>query len=138
MLVEIPTSRVPHEWDTIRAGLSSAVKRDPKANWLDMLGMGITGQMRFWAASGPVAGIVAVEVQRQPGTLRRALAVIYAGGLGNGKAMRQTMAEIEAWAAKLKCAEVRFEGRKGWQRVFPDYHADEGADGRMKYRKVIA
>jgi hypothetical protein len=89
MLTEIPVSRVPHEWDTIRAVLSPAVNRDPKASWLDMFGMGITGQMRCWAASGPVAGILAVEVQRRPVSRKPALAVIYAGGLGNGAAMRQ-------------------------------------------------
>lgn len=137
MLVQIPVSRIPHEWETIRAALAPAIARDPKASWLDMLGMGISGQMRFWTATGPVAGLLAVEVQRLPGTLRRALAVIYAGGIGNGRAMRHTMKEIEAAAVKLKCSEVRFEGRRGWARLFPDYQATVGPDGRMKYRKAI-
>ena len=138
MLQPLPPSRVLHEWGEISRGLKAAIKRDPKANWLDMLGMAISGQMQFWRCSGPSDGFLATEVQPVPGTLRWALAIIYAGGLGNGRDdMRAMMEIIELAALKAKCSEVRFEGRAGWRRVFNDYQVTPGTDGRWRYRKAI-
>ena len=138
MLQPLPPSRVLHEWGEISRGLKQAIKRDPKANWLDMLGMAISGQMQFWRCSGPSDGFLATEVQRFAGTLKRALVIVYAGGLGNGPDdMRAMMEIIELVALKSKCVEVRFEGRKGWRRVFHDYQATCGEDGRWRFRKAL-
>ena len=138
MLEPIPPSRVLHEWGAISAGLKQAVKRDPKANWLDMLGMAISGQMQFFRCSGPSDGFLAVEVQRLPGTSKRALVIVYAGGLGNGADdMRAMMEVIEEFALKAQCSEVQFTGRAGWARVFRDYRTSNDPDGRRWFRKAI-
>ena len=137
MLDLIAPSRAIYEWPEIIASLKPAIERDPKANPLDMLGMVISGQMSIYRGRGPSGGFLAVEVQRLPGTLRKAMVIVYAGRPVHGRSdMRGIIDTIELYALKARCSEVRFEGRAGWRRVFPDYQARQ-VDGRWKYRKAL-
>lgn len=134
-LTALPPSRIPHEWEAIRGALKRAIERDPGRKWFDVLAQALSGALTFWRVPG---GYLATQMTREPGTMRRAWWVIYAGGFGGSLAdKRALMGEIEAEASRHRCTEVRFEGRD-WRKVFPDYQARKGADGRWNFRKALA
>jgi hypothetical protein len=134
VLTPIPPSRVLHEWDAISRDLERAFKRDPKRNWLDILGQAIAGELRFWKVTG---GYLCTQVTRQPGTLKRTFWVIYAGGKhGYLNDWRALMERVELQALKERCSDLRFEGRD-WRKVFPEYDAHKES-GRWHFRKVLA
>lgn len=138
MLHPIPPARVLHEWGAISADLKRAMERDPGRNWLDILGQAISGELSFWCVGGPTAGYLTAQIVREPRTLRRTFWVVYGGGdAGSLEDKRQTMKMIEDVARAKKCTEVRFEGRPGWRKAFPDYVARQSEDGRWHYRKTL-
>jgi len=138
VLTPIPPSRVLHEWDAISADLARAFKRDPARNWLDILGQALSGDLHFWRVRDFGSGYLVTQVTREPGTLRRVWWVIYVGGTGGTMDDKRALMEIiEAKARDAKCSECRFEGRD-WRKIFPDYAANKGADGRWHFRKALS
>lgn len=69
-------------------------------------------KMQFWPASDSVVVTCIVETSK-----RRILDIVVLGGKESTIA---TMApEIEHWAKAVGCVAIRFDGRPGWQRLFP-------------------
>lgn len=137
MLTPIPPSRILHEWDAIAADLKRAFARDPKRNWMDILGQAIAGDLRFWRIEDFGTGYLATQITRLPGTLKRVFWVIYVGGRGGSMHdWRALMSIIELVAVKDRCSELRFEGRD-WRKPFPDYQATKTPDGRWHFRKAL-
>lgn len=137
MLQSIPAARLPHEWETIGPALSRCIDLDPERDAAHVFVQGVAGELQFWRVAGSLAGFLVTQVCREPGSLKRALWVIYVAGQGGSiKDKRELMDIIELHAIKARCGEVRFEGRD-WRKVFPDYSASQSADGRWHFRKRL-
>lgn len=137
MLESIPASRLPHEWETIGPSLARAIALDPKRDGMHVLMQGMAGELQFWRVGGSLAGFVVTQVCRVPGSLKRALWVIYVAGRGGSlHDKRELMAIIEGEARKARCSVVKFEGRD-WRKVFPNYSASQTADGRWHFSKQV-
>lgn len=137
MLESIPAARLPYEWETIGPTLARAIALDPERDAMHVLGQGLAGELQFWRVGGSLAGFLVTQVCRVPGSLKRALWVIYVAGMGGSiRDKRELMELVELQALKQRCGEVRFEGRD-WRFVFPDYSANRSADGRWHFRKRL-
>ena len=131
MLEQIVPSRLPHEWETIGPALAPAIALDPSRDGWTVLDNALSGHWQFWRVGGSQRGYIVTE------RLNGCLWLIYAAG--NGARLtdkRNLMRMLEQIGRESGCSEVRFEGRD-WRKVFPDYDAHKGADGRWHYLKRI-
>jgi len=69
-------------------------------------------QMQFWPATDSVVVTCIVETSK-----RRILDIVVLGG--KESTIAQMAPEIEHWAKNVGCVAIRFDGRPGWQRLFP-------------------
>lgn len=137
MLTLLAPARVLHEWGAISADLGRAMKGDPKRNWMDILGQAVSGQLQFWRVQDFGHGYIATQITREPEAFKRVLWIVYAGGSAGGYDDKRAIMEIiEMLALQSKCYELRFEGRD-WRKIYPDYQAKKGADGRWHFRKAL-
>ena len=123
-----PPILVAREWPLIARVLKPAVDLDTKRDWFEVAGNLLTGTLQAWRAAG---GYLVTEMGPE------ALWVIYAAGKGGSLADKKALlAEFETIARKAGCRSVRFENRKGWRRIAPDYDATF-RDGRWHYAKEL-
>lgn len=79
----------------------------------------VNGEMQMWVAApeGPIAAVILTQIgQRRSG---KVLTVLFCGGSD----MRLWIDErwrIKDWARQMGCRAVRFEGREGWGKIFPE------------------
>lgn len=132
MLHYIEPKRLPYEWETIGPALAPAIDLDPVRDSWTVLDNAMSGHWQLWRLGGSLRGYVVTEC------LNGSLWIIYAAGNGAGLAdKRELMRMFEALARSIGCEDLRFEGRD-WRRVFPDYEARKGNDGRWNYRKKVS
>jgi hypothetical protein len=132
MLRHVSPERLPYEWETIGPVLAPAIALDPARDMRTVQDNALSGHWHLWHVGGSQRGYVVTEC------LDRTMWIIYAAGNGAGIAdKRALMKMFEALALSIGCEDVRFEGRD-WRRVFRDYEARKGDDGRWNFRKKVS
>ena len=90
----------------------------------DMLKLAQSGRACLWAVhlADELVGFVGTETYdgKQKGGI---LSIIWLGG-NEIKRWISGIAFFEEYARQLNCSYVRVEGRKGWQRMLPDYEKE--------------
>lgn len=79
----------------------------------------VNGEMQLWVAApdGPIAAVVLTQIsQRRSG---KVLTVLFCGG-SDMRAWIDERWRITDWARQMNCRAVRFEGREGWGRIWPE------------------
>lgn len=143
MEVIIP-ARIPHVWDEFGPELARALKRDASRDLMAVYRELLAGRLVAWRVNG---GWVVTEFTLDEAG-NRSLWVVYAAGViatGLRGFVSGIMGEFERMARTgvfgplrgRKCKQIRIWGRKGWQRLLPDYDPTPMADGRVEYRKVL-
>ena len=128
----LPPHRVKDQWDSIWRVIRRAAKLDGARDPWMVKTQALFGQLQFWKPGKPMRGYVVTQVH--PGAI---CWVIYAAGFGASlKEKRELMALIETMAKDQGCTSIQFEGRD-WRKVFPDYSANQTADGRWHFAKGV-
>lgn len=133
MLDAIPRERIVHEWGLIALGLRRI--KEPAYNEMELFAEAQSGELIIWRIEG---GYLAGKIKREKGTMRRFLRINYVCGTSEDfwKQARSILSEIEDMARRNKLIEIRFEGRKGFSRLFPDYTRTPTPNG-VEYRKAL-
>lgn len=123
-----PPIRLTREWERFATIIRPALTRDKRHDWFEIAGRLRIGTLQAWRVPG---GYLVTDMGPE------ALWVIYAAGKGGSLAdKRALLAEVETIARTAGCPRVRFENRKGWRRIAPDYDA-RFSDGRWHYVKDL-
>lgn len=78
------------------------------------------GEMQLWLAApdhGPVAAVLLTELRRTRDGL--VMTVLFVGG-SDMRLWIDERARLVEFARQQGATEVRFEGREGWRRIFPE------------------
>lgn len=86
----------------------------------EVRGLLFGGNALLWliCEEAEVVGAVVTRVVQEPA--KKLCIVLALGGRGMSR-WKHLMAKIEEYAARQSCAAVRIYGRRGWQRVYPEY-----------------
>ena len=119
-LREISPPGVLSVWPHARQYVMEAVRyEDPEYSELDIVNFLMSGVLTLFVMEGEkIAGAVVVSIHEYPMTKR--CRIRWCGGedMDDWIAL---IADVETWAAQQGCSSVRISGRKGWERVLPDY-----------------
>lgn len=134
----VPYAVVPHVWPEVWPVLRPAVERDKRRSMMDVFGQLASGELWLWRLSGDPDGLLVTTVEEEPGTChRRIFWIVYAAGVVATKAgFGEVMDFCERQARGFNCSELKMEGRKGWERLFPEFEC-EPQEGGFIYRKVL-
>lgn len=119
-LREISPDGVLAVWPHARGYVLSAVRyEDPEYSELDILNFLMSGGLTLFVMEAEkILGGVVVSIHAYPNTKR--CRIRWCGG-EDMEDWIALLSEIEEWAAQQGCTSVRISGRKGWERVLPDY-----------------
>lgn len=125
----------PHEavdaWPYLYRVLLPALKRDSERTPGRLFDDLVSNRAGAWVAHDfPGHGVVVAEASEG------SLWVVYASGKGGLAFVREAMNLFEQAARSNGYAEIRLKGRKGWQRVFPDFELMSGGF-HVELRKVL-
>lgn len=123
ILVPVDPSLVEDVWPHARALVKSAIDRTELGNFGDIEREVLGGTQQLWLAWNGTA-IEAAAVTRLVLIGSRKICVLVAVGGCNRKRWLPLLAGIEQFARNEGCRAVRIIGRKGWQRILADYHAN--------------
>jgi len=135
MLSLLSINETLQHWGEIGAALEPAVKRDPKRDLGLVKAQVATRNLVVWKSIGAIRAYVVTQITSEPEG--RVFWTIYIAGEGKPSESRPLMRLLEQRALETGCKAHRFEGRKGWGKLFPDYERTQGPDGRWHYRKGI-
>lgn len=116
----IRPERIQYYWPLVSDWLASSTNKCGDWTITALLDSLVRGESLLWVQclnDVPTAACVTQVVQTRKGKI---LTINALGGT-RADAWPQAFAPIEAYARDLGCRAIRFEGRRGWQRVFPDY-----------------
>ncbi len=120
-LVCVDPAEIERAWplasDWIKAAFDTGMG---DGSLLETRGLLFGGNALLWLIvdESQVVGAVVTQVIREQA---KKLCVIRALGGRGMKKWRHLIAKIEEYAAQQSCAAVRIYGRRGWQRVYPEY-----------------
>lgn len=140
----VPPSAVMHIWPEAAKQLKRAAKYDASFDLDDVLLKLVSNEYQLWKAE---KGFFVTGIRRRKGSMQRTFRIYYATGSVPGVASNlkrytlQMMRFFEECARTgrfgpsigKKCAEIRFEGRKGWARALPDYGKLRLENGNYEY-----
>lgn len=132
----IPPARVMHIWPQAEPALRVISDFGSEVDMRKVLAELVAGRLALWAVGG---GWVVTEVTINADG-KRTFWVLMAGGNVGGKLSAltsETMAQFEALARRSGYMDIRIWGRRGWQRLLPDYDALTLEGGRVELRKVL-
>lgn len=122
-LLAIPPSEVGRVWRIAQEQLALAVSWSRKVDLAEMRERLASGFGQLWMVWAPqqerVLCTFVVELIEYPSGWKTARVVLLGGG--SLESWRHLLGDVEAWARAEGCHAVEIVGRKGWQRVFPDY-----------------
>lgn len=130
----------PHEaidaWPSIYRGLHPAIERNEEETAGALFDDLVANAAGCWVAHGFAGwGVIVTRTTSDP----KCLWIVYATGAaksGSVQYLRDAMALFEGAARSAGCEELRLKGRKGWQRVFPDFEVlNKGF--HVELRKVL-
>lgn len=74
--------------------------------------------MQLWLVlDGDIVAAAVTQIQNYP--TKRVCTVMFAGG--DGQDWGSCLLEVEQWARTVGCNSIEIWGRKGWERVLPEY-----------------
>ena len=116
---EYTTQLWPYYGDLIRQALDHG---HGDLSWQDVMKKLSEGRMQLWLASEPedgdmnVLAAMVTEVKVYP--QQKVANIVLLAGDGFDRWV-DYLSVVEAWAIAQGCAELRMEGRRGWERVLP-------------------
>ena len=119
-LRKIEPNEVVATWPKARAFIMRAVRyEDPEYSEMDVVNLLVAGERTLFVIEddGIVGAVVAGIISYR---LTKRCRIHWCGGDGMPDWVH-LIDVIEEWAMKHGCTSVRISGRKGWERVFPDY-----------------
>ena len=116
MIFQVPYWDVANVWPRVSGCVQKALARQNEWRLTDMLEQITSQRMQLWVVPWKIA--VVTQVLTYPGA--RICMVVLCGGEGLVE-HKDAFDEIERWAGSIGCDEMRLQGRKGWQRVYPGY-----------------
>lgn len=117
-------SEIDSYWPTVAPWLRRAMERGDlglfKVVESDVKSQGAI----LWVAkvNGELCGAAVTQIQTTERS--RACVILACGGSGINSWLR-LLSSIEQYGRTYQCDLVRFEGRKGWTRLLPDYRTDK-------------
>lgn len=125
-LVAVDPSLVKGVWPHVRAMVKGAIDRTDLCNFGGIEREVLDGLQQLWLAWNGTAIEAAAVTQLVHIGARKVCIVVAAGAPNNRnrKPWPALIAGIEEFARNEGCQVVRFTGRKGWQRILADYHAN--------------
>lgn len=103
-------------WPRVEKALQKAIETQREWPTKDLFDQLRGQRMQLWVVPWDV--VVVTQIQTYPGA--RICMIVLCGG-ENLETHMQDLGAIETWAKSLGCDEMRLQGRKGWNRIYPDY-----------------
>lgn len=139
----IPPFAVVHVWCEAANQLKRAAKHDPSFDLEDLFLKLVSNEYQLWRVD---SGFMVTGIRRIKGNVRRTLRIFYAiGSIPVGVGMKNYVREMIAFyedcartgkfgpAKGERCADLRFEGRKGWARALPEYGKRRLSNGNYEF-----
>jgi hypothetical protein len=123
-LVEIacvPPDKVALIWPRVSGLIFIAMKRGDLAAFAPVEQNVLSGMSQLWLAVENRNDIIAAAITELHATEWRKVCVIVACGGKDMSRWIELIEEIEKFAKAEGCSRTRIVGRKGWERVLPDY-----------------
>jgi hypothetical protein len=123
ILVPVDSPLVKDVWPHAGPLIKSAMDRTDLGNFCDVEREVLEGLQQLWLAWNGAA-IEAAAVTRLVLIGGRKICILVACGGRGRERWLPLIAGIEQFARNEGCAAMRIIGRKGWQRILADYHAN--------------
>lgn len=120
----VDPARIDEIWPHVEKFLASALIRSPDGDSpLDALHELRDRRLLLWVVWSPgETAILAAATTRLIDIGKGRVCVITACGGNDFKRWKWAMDELEKHARAEGCVELRMSGRKGWARMFPEFH----------------
>lgn len=117
----LSTREIVSNWPRIATMLAPALNDPQRYTIRDLFDRAMLGRVQLWVAASELRGVLAAfatDVLEYPRsrTLR-----IFLGAGTDHRAWSDKIRVLEEYARSRNCQHVEIQGRRGWERVFPDY-----------------
>jgi len=127
----VPLENAVHLWSSVEPVLERAVSRNGGFTMNDILQHVSRGTMQMWLSIQDneieAVGITKIEVYPQ----KKTCLLLFVAGK-DYENWKPYLKDLEEWAVKIGCTELKFIGRKGWARIITDYD-----DNNVMYTKQL-
>ena len=115
---------VPLYWHRIEGLLKPVMRRPEVDNTLEDVEKFLrAGSMQAWHVDWKTVVITAIQpfgADPQRPT-KRVCQIVYCAGEDMETWLEPVVAQLKTWAGSMGCEVLRISGRRGWQRVLPDF-----------------
>lgn len=122
-LLNVPQEGVLQAWPLVEPLIARAAAQTRKCNLSHLRSQLAEGGAQLWAIWEPTSEAVlaafVTTLQSYPTGWNTARVVLLGGE--RMESWRHLLRQVEEWARSEGCDALEIVGRKGWQRVFPDY-----------------
>lgn len=118
----VPLSRVPEFWPLIADYIKQAVDKVGSTDYETLRQDVLHSRALLWIAVGGMTTPAAAVTQVAIANGSKFCTIIACGGTDRARWL-PLISQIEKYAAFEGCTKIQIIGRKGWQRVLPDYDA---------------
>ena len=119
-LICIDPARVSEFWPHVAPLIRTAMERGAITDFRDVADAVFTGRALVWIAWDGMAIKAAAVTQLSTAGGARFCTIVACGGNGRNEWM-PLLAGLERYAKTENCKAMRIFGRRGWERVLPDY-----------------
>lgn len=132
LITFLGADRAKQNWDDIKGAFSPIVDWAMES-FAQFRKMVFSGQIDIWVISDNANGFIATQISAQ-----NEFVILYAIGDWGGKDDTRIIANFFWQLAKANnCHSLKFIGRKGWGRLFPEFDVKKRPDGRFEYERLI-
>lgn len=119
--VAVPRERLAAVWPAAAPLVARALARSGEMTLDELARALVEGRFLLWLAwDGALAAAAVTEIAE---TIAGRVCCIVACGGGNRARWLALRVELERHACRHGCVRMRIYGRRGWQRILPDYRA---------------
>jgi hypothetical protein len=111
----VPRDDAGRVWDAVAPHLAKALDRAGDYSIDDARALVADGVWLLWIAARPgeLVAAAVTEINEYP---RRRVLYVHAAGGSEGEGIAAMWPKVQVYARDAGCAEVRFQGRRGWIR----------------------
>jgi hypothetical protein len=117
----IPADEITTLWPRLELLVERALARSPDYT-LDDVHQSLRAERRQIFATWPELDTICItSIEKRPAA--KVLVIWWKAGLLHDD-WRQMLEACENWGRSLGCSRIEFRGRKGWERLLPDYRTE--------------
>lgn len=135
MFTGVPIHDIPTTWPEAAPLLRRALERQDQITEADVVKQLAAGEMQLWVhlddCSGRIICAVVTRITRWPASTICVVRLM--GAIDGDRQWLPSLDVIEEWAAAQGCDAVEIHGRKGWERLLPNYELN-----RVVLRRKVA